>query len=209
MGIDNTARRMQEEPSEGLLFLADALIARDGGGSFITNQERAGQRQLVNSDRLPVRLNSGEQAEYEALGFTFGEPDPDDPLFRPATLPPGWTRQGSDHAMWSHLLDEHGRRRVAIFYKAAFYDRSAFMNLETLWSYASAVAEGDCPLVLDEWATRDGVLEALREHAADWRQYAASAAARGDAKGAAVDEGYAAKYEAAIAALEAKQDSRG
>lgn len=123
-------------------------------------------------------------------------------MFCPATLPPGWTRKGSEHALWSHLLDEHGRRRAAIFYKAAFYDRSARMSMGTLYSYASAVAEGECPLFLDEWATREGVLEALREHADQWREYEASAKRRGDAGGAAQDEAYAVKYEAVIARLE-------
>ena len=31
--------------------------------------------------------------------------------------------------MWSDLLDAHGRKRAAIFYKAAFYDRSATISL--------------------------------------------------------------------------------
>ncbi len=31
--------------------------------------------------------------------------------------------------MWSDLLDEKGRKRGAIFYKAAFYDRRADMHL--------------------------------------------------------------------------------
>ncbi len=204
MGIDNTTRRMREDPAERFAFLAESLVTGDAD-TFIEGQERTGQHQLVNSDRLPVKFNSGKREDFEALGFTFGDPDPGDPLFRPATLPPGWTRQGSDHAMWSHLLDEHGRRRVSIFYKAAFYDRDAFMNLETLWSYDSALAEGECPLVLDDWATRDGVLDALRGHADQWRGYAESAARRGDPEGAARNEAYAVKYEAAITRLEAEQ----
>lgn len=202
MTIENTARRMQEDPAEGLLLLADSMIT-GSPASFIESQERAGQAQLVGSDRLPVRFNIGSQAEFEALGFTFGEPDPGDPLFRPATLPAGWKREGSDHAMWSYLLDEHGRRRVAVYYKAAFYDRDAFMSLETLWSYASALADGESPLVLDDWATRDGVLAALRGQAEQWRGYAASAAQRGDSEGAATDEAYAVKYERVLAVLEA------
>jgi len=31
--------------------------------------------------------------------------------------------------MWSYLHDEHGRERCAIFYKAAFYDRDAFLTI--------------------------------------------------------------------------------
>lgn len=90
--------------------------------------EAAGQQQLVNSDRLPVDTDGQDQAFID-LGFTFGEPDADDPLFRPATLPEGWTRRASDHDMWSYLVDETGTDRVSIFYKAAFYDRRAHMGL--------------------------------------------------------------------------------
>jgi hypothetical protein len=102
---------------------------------YIEAMEAEGQQQLVNSTSLPVNT-SDTDAEFEALGFIFGPPSADDPMFRPATLPEGWTREGSDHAMWSYILDEQGVQRVAIFYKAAWYDRRAFMRL------ASAV-EGD------------------------------------------------------------------
>mgnify|MGYP000981072513 CR=1 FL=1 len=118
--IEGTSRR------DPLIHLAGSSSPR-GFSGYIEEQEAAGQSQLVTSDRLPVRAGGDEQ--YLALGFTFGNPDPDDRLFRPATLPPGWKREASDHSMWSYLVDEHGRRRVAIFYKAAFYDRDAFMNL--------------------------------------------------------------------------------
>lgn len=200
-GIDNTTKRMQEDADEPLLLLGEAMIT-GSPESFIERQERDGQRQLVSSDRLPSAYR-GDRAEWEALGFTFGDPDPDDPLFMPVTLPEGWKREGSDHAMWSYIADQHGRRRVGIFYKAAFYDRKADMHLRTLSSYASDYADGDAPLVFDDWATREGMLDALREHAEMWNGYAASAGQRGDRKGAEEDRAYAAKYEAAIAALEA------
>ena len=32
--------------------------------------------------------------------------------------------------MWSDLLDDKGVKRGSIFYKAAFYDRSAFLRLK-------------------------------------------------------------------------------
>ncbi len=95
---------------------------------YIEEQESAGQAQLVNSTVLPIDTR-GRDADFEALGFTFGERV--DELFREATLPEGWTRKGSEHAMWSHLVDEQGRERVSIFYKAAFYDRCAFMDINS------------------------------------------------------------------------------
>jgi hypothetical protein len=123
--IRNTTEAMKD-PVEASLFLLDAMAGHPGG---IERMEAAGQAQLVNSDRLPTDTGRDGDEAFIALGFTFEEPDPDDPLFRPATLPSGWKRQASDHSMWSYIVDEQGERRVAIFYKAAFYDRRAFMRL--------------------------------------------------------------------------------
>ncbi|MFI5934745.1 hypothetical protein [Actinoplanes sp. NPDC051494] len=118
--IENTSKRGP------LLHLAGSL---GGPGRYIEEMESSGQTQLVNSDRLPTRINHGAQADFEAVGFVFGDIDKRDPLFRQVTLPAGWKRQGSDHAMWSYIVDKQGSKRVAIFYKAAFYDRDAFMSL--------------------------------------------------------------------------------
>lgn len=126
-----------------------------GADLYITGQEAVGQRQLVESTSLPTDT-AGHDADYLALGFTFGEPDPSDPLFRPATLPDGWSKQPSDHSMWSYVVDEHGRRRVAVFYKAAFYDRSAHMRLETVYGYAHTLRYDKALPVYDEtWCTRE------------------------------------------------------
>lgn len=86
----------------------------DGTSSYIEGMEAAGQRQLVASTVLPI-----EGSEHQALidlGFEFG--DPVDDLFREATLPEGWSKQGSDHDMWSYIVDADGQRRVSVFYKA-------------------------------------------------------------------------------------------
>lgn len=121
MTIENTSKR------EPIVHLAGMV----GGGTsgYIGEMEAAGQRQLVNSDVLPTEVLHGTDEDYIALGFVFGEPVEGDPLFRHATLPEGWRREGSDHDMWSYLVDEKGQRRVAIFYKAAFYDRGAHMSM--------------------------------------------------------------------------------
>lgn len=215
MGIDNTTERMQQDPAERLLFLADSM-ASGSPESFIEQQERNGQRQLVNSDRLPSEF-SGDRAEWEALGFAFGDPDPADPLFMPATLPEGWQRQATDHSMGSVLVDALGRERVRIFYKAAFYDRRAHMSLVSLSWYVTCHVEYDGPMVIsDEWATREAVARAMRglrdealREAAEFRGYAADTVRR-DAQNrqscarlATDKEAVAAKYEAALAALEA------
>lgn len=102
----------------------NALVAATPGG--IEAQEAAGQRALVESTHLPLKM--GKREPYEALGFTFGEAV--DNLFINATLPDGWTIRATDHSMWSDILDEKGRRRAGVFYKAAFYDRDAHMDLD-------------------------------------------------------------------------------
>jgi len=201
--------------AEADMILADARSGGQGGsGAFIEEMEREGQAQLVTSDRLPVQTR-GTDAEFEALGFTFGDPDPDDPLFRPATLPEGWKRKGSDHAMWSLITDQHGRDRVSIFYKAAFYDRDAFMRLAGVTAYVASHVEYGEPLVItDEWATKETVLAAMGElldrylkEAADFRRYAADEQGRDEknrarcAEIADKKEATAAKYDAAITAL--------
>lgn len=154
--IENTADR------DPMIHLLGAMS--DGTSGYIEGLEAAGQQQLVHSDRLPTELSHNTDADFTALGFTFGEPDKRDPMFRPAALPAGWKRKGSDHSMWSYVVDEHGRERVAIFYKAAFYDRSAFMSLSTVYSYATQVIDGRAPAPVfdDQWCTRDAFVAALQ-----------------------------------------------
>ncbi len=91
----------------------------------IERQEVAGQSELVNSESLPTECS--DRTALEAAGVVFGEPYPDDKLFRPVTLPKGWKKQATDHAMHTNLVDDKGRVRASIFYKAAYYDRKADM----------------------------------------------------------------------------------
>lgn len=64
---------------------------------------------------------------WAATGVRFG--DPIDDHFRECTFPVGWEMKRTEHPMWSDLVDHNGRKRAAIFYKAAFYDRSASVRL--------------------------------------------------------------------------------
>lgn len=170
MSIENT-----QDPSS-MNLTSMLLLATGDTDAVIGAQERAGQAQLVHSDRLPTELHSPRE-EFEAVGFALGEPDPHDPMFAPATLPAGWKREGSDHAMWSYVVDELGRRRASIFYKAAFYDRSAHMALDTVYKYVGDCAYDNKPIVLDEkWATREAVRDAClarakyaEEHIEQWK----------------------------------------
>lgn len=114
-GPEDTSRR---HPAQHLLGL---LGDHEG---YITGMEAAGQRQLVASQALPAH---GPWDELTELGFVKG--DAVDDLFVTAQLPAGWSKEGSDHAMHSYIVDERGVRRVNVFYKAAYYDRKADMHL--------------------------------------------------------------------------------
>ena len=185
--IENTSDR------DPLLHLAGAWGGEDRISNYITEMESAGQSQLVHSDRLPTDTHGTDDA-FTALGFTFGEPDAGDPMFRPATLPEGWTRQGSDHAMWSYLLDDKGRKRVSIFYKAAFYDRSAHMSVVNPASVISDLFYADhdpTSLPLDDLLTAELARESLnsaRAQTIDYIERWTESVAAGLVPQSAVDE---------------------
>lgn len=124
---------------DGLEIFIEALT---GGStdSAIRNQKKRGQSMLVNSEVLPKKINSGTREQFEQMGIVFGE-DADD-LFVYVTLPEGWKKQPTDHDMWSKLVDERGRERASIFYKAAFYDRGAHLNITRRFSYSYRPALG-------------------------------------------------------------------
>lgn len=102
--------------------------------AFVRVQERAGQAALVTAavSRLPKEMsNYGNGVTWstviERLGIeVLGDYDD---LFLNVKLPDGWRIEATDHAMHSDLLDDKGRKRAGIFYKAAFYDRKAHWNL--------------------------------------------------------------------------------
>lgn len=102
--------------------LPNALIASIEGG--IEAQEARGQRDFVAAETLPK--DGLDNAVCEALGIKILS-DADD-LFYNVQLPTGWTKRATDHAMWNELIDDRGQKRASIFYKAAFYDRRAFIR---------------------------------------------------------------------------------
>lgn len=144
------------------------LLGGWGGDSteYVTGMESAGQRQLVESTDLPTK--GSDDPKFLALGFTFGDPHKHDPLFRPATLPAGWRKQAKDHAMGSSVVDELGRERVSVFYKAAYYDRRADMHLTTVYGYVMHLEyEKGAPILDDAWATAEAVTASARGLVAD------------------------------------------
>lgn len=168
--------------------LANAVVASTPGG--IERQEAAGQQSFVASDNLPKELRGATREELNALGFVFGA-DVDE-LFVQCKLPDGWTKRATMHAMNSDLLDDKGRVRASLFYKAAFYDRRADMVMTCRYyevgylpgkadgTYRSVAMDGDT--VIQEFGEyprtdyqRGGELAAeakkwLDEKFPDWRQ---------------------------------------
>ncbi len=96
------------------------IAASTPGG--IEAQEVAGQIAFVANETLP---KDGIEC-VKAMGVKVL--DAADDLFVNVQLPDGWRKKPTDHSMWSELLDDKGVKRAAIFYKAAFYDRSAFIR---------------------------------------------------------------------------------
>lgn len=165
--VENTTQR---DPALHVLG-----VISEGTDGYIMGMEAAGQRQLVGSTKLPTEAPWDAMAE---LGFVRGDDVPGDNLFCEATLPDGWRKDASDHAMWSYVLDERGVRRLAVFYKAAFYDRRAFARFERPgFSLATEALYGDEPPalppmwdVLDEderadfWAGVDDMVRNIDRH---------------------------------------------
>jgi len=106
--------------------LGNFIAATTPGG--IEAQEAAGQKDFVASETIPIYdghrpMREHTRAVLEGWGFVFGEPV--DELFRSCKLPAGWRKEAADHSMHSDIVDSEGRKRIHIFYKAAFYDRGA------------------------------------------------------------------------------------
>lgn len=111
---------------DGLDLFARALGANSRSDAIL-GQEAEGQRSFVGSDTLPTEMGADDRATLEAAGVVFGEVVPGDDLFQYVQLPAGWTKRSTSHSMHNDLLDDKGRKRAGIFYKAAFYDRNAHL----------------------------------------------------------------------------------
>lgn len=115
----NTTKAMRDRVDQLL------LLAR--GDSAVQDQEAAGMRQLINSGVIPAKGCPDDA--LTALGFDLGAQVDGDRLFRHATLPTGWRLQASDDPRTAYVIDDQGRDRLLVWYKAAFYDRCATISL--------------------------------------------------------------------------------
>jgi len=87
--------------------------------------------QTINTVQLPVKINAhGDALEAaNAMIKSWGLELQGTKLFCTVEAPEGWEVVRTDHHLWTHLLDDLGRRRMTIFYKSAFYDTDAFLNV--------------------------------------------------------------------------------
>jgi len=110
-----------------------------GNPQAIEAQEARGQEELIESLQLPKKCNSprGLNASevYHKMGIKTLTGSKGDDLFIGTKLPKGWKKESTDHAMWNNLIDDEGRNRASIFYKASFYDREAFINFNCRVNY--------------------------------------------------------------------------
>jgi hypothetical protein len=117
----------------------NAIVASTPGG--IEAQEARGQQDFVAGETLPIKMAWGTTKEQvEAMGIEYV--DPIDDLFWYVRLPEGWKKEATDHSMHSNLLDEQGRKRARIFYKAAFYDRRADIGIVRRFSVQVRPVDG-------------------------------------------------------------------
>ena len=117
--------------ADPLLMFLDAMSQGSTEG-VIERQEERGQKSFVSSDTLPTEISDKDKEILEAAGVKFLDPVEGDDLFRYVELPEGWKKEATDHSMWSKLLDAEGNERASIFYKAASYDRTAFVHANKL-----------------------------------------------------------------------------
>lgn len=185
--VVNTERLAQQQPEMRSWVMG-------GAPEKIYEQEAQGQKSLVNSDVLPTEM--GRHSDYnakailEAAGVKFLGVVAGDEIFQHVDLPVGWKKVATDHSMWSDLVDDNGRKRAAIFYKAAFYDRSAHMNLIRRFDVGEARDEEgvkakkvvvmiviDCDKIVfstepvdrpEDWDDENNILQQSRQVAVDW-----------------------------------------
>lgn len=196
--VINTAEEVRKDP---MRFFDDSIVV--GTSNAIELQESQGQASFVKSDTLPTegpfynREPEKNKAILESFGIKFLGPVPGDSLFQFIELPAGWKKIPTDHSMWSDIVDDQGRIRIAVFYKAAFYDRNAHFHIERRFSAALDYKARDNniaiahvkdagkvifttePIKLDNWQSKESLdicdsatkkaTEWLTEHYPDWQ----------------------------------------
>jgi len=149
--------------------LENFVAASTPGG--IEAQESAGQQKLIEQCQLPVEVHGGGLS-LTALathwpGFAVAPEDSGD-ILQPVTLPPGWQLRATSHSMWSDLLDDQNRVRARVFYKAAFYDRRASMDIVPRYNVEVDYAEDPVQYSVLDCATGEHLYVEPKCGCVDW-----------------------------------------
>ena len=126
------------EELEGLKMLIRTM---SGENNVIEHMEAEGQQEAVRNTMMAKDMSPSKE-EWEKLGFAFTDL-PDDKVLCIATLPEGWELKATSHSMWNDIIDRNGMKRGSMFYKAAFYDRCAYMTVERRYEVCSTDVDGD------------------------------------------------------------------
>ena len=157
-------------------FVSPAMLAAQrlgmglaaGTPEAIEASEAAGQADLADlartANRLPIEGCEDRQAIMKKWGIEFR--DDLDECFVNVLLPAGWEIRPTEHSMHSDLVDEKGKVRAGIFYKAAFYDRRA--NIHWLGRYRVQRIEDDGSR--SAWGSFDAVEDATNAARENWAE---------------------------------------
>lgn len=122
---------------------AELLISAINGNSNTTieNIEKKGRDKILDKIQLPIyglhingKVFDREETKeivakkYKELGIEIINEEND--LFYNVKLPYNIKLNGSESVYWTYLVDENGKELASIFYKAVFYDRDAFINID-------------------------------------------------------------------------------
>jgi hypothetical protein len=129
-------------PGGAMSLLVNQII----GGNTIEDMELMGRDELLLADQIPVDCGGASiDEQLQSLGFILGDVTEADPIFRAATLPPGWSKRATENSYWSDIVDDRGRVRFRIGYKAAYYDRWARLNTERRFGFMTDYGQQDGP----------------------------------------------------------------
>lgn len=126
--IQNTEAFYNPQTGPGApLLVADAMGGHSIESNILAMEERGGRQIAAQTSRLPTQGLDRDRAAFEAMGIKIGAVCEDDKLFTRVEMPEGF-KIVSNSSLWSKLVDAQGRERASMFYKAAFYDRDAFIS---------------------------------------------------------------------------------
>jgi hypothetical protein len=104
-------------------------LASGSTKDLVEQAEASGQDAMVQSSDLPIEMSPNDKKLIsKKTGIIFKEEVNE--LFVRVELPEGWKIVPTEHSMWTRLVDDKGRRRGSIFYKASFYDRRAMLTFD-------------------------------------------------------------------------------